>query len=111
RSELSRRYDSARVLVRVGLWGAAFFGIGAALYIVGWLVLPDTPADPAVPEPKKRTILVVRLGIARRVSVGWMFGVRGGFILPLLAVAALLFLLHRSRADRGPAAVAPPSCS
>jgi len=106
---IARRYDIDPVLVRVGFVVAAFFGIGAALYIVGWLVLPDTPADPAVPEPKKRTILVVGLGIATIVSVGSIFGGRGGFILPLLAVAALLFLLHRSRADRGPAAVPPPS--
>ena len=46
--------------------------------------------------------------IATIVSVGSIFGGRGGFILPLLAVAALLFLLHRSRADRGPAGI-PPS--
>jgi phage shock protein PspC (stress-responsive transcriptional regulator) len=106
---IARRYDIDPVLVRVGFVVAAFFGIGAALYIVGWLVLPDTPADPAIPEPRKRGILVVGLVIATIVSVGSIFGGRGGFILPLLAVAALLFLLHRSRADRGPAAVAPPS--
>ena len=106
---IARRYDIDPVLVRVGFVVAAFFGIGAALYIVGWLVLPDTPADPAMPEPRKRGILVVGLVIATIVSVGSIFGGRGGFILPLLAVAALLFLLHRSRADRGPAAVAPPS--
>jgi phage shock protein PspC (stress-responsive transcriptional regulator) len=105
---IARRYDIDPVLVRVGFVVAAFFGIGAALYIVGWLVLPDTPADPAVPEGRKRTILVIGLGIATIVSIGSIFGGRGGFILPLLAVAALLFLLHRSRADRGPAGI-PPS--
>lgn len=105
---IARRYDIDPVLVRVGFVVAAFFGIGAALYIVGWLVLPDTPADAGVPEGRKRTILVIGLGIATIVSVGSIFGGRGGFILPLLAVAALLFLLHRSRADRGPAGI-PPS--
>src|SRR3954453_12469731 len=105
---IARRYDIDPVLVRVGFVVAAFFGIGAALYIVGWLVLPDTPADAGVAEPRKRGILVVGLAIATIVSIGSVFGGRGGFILPLLAVAALLFLLHRSRADRGPAAV-PPS--
>jgi len=105
---IARRYDIDPVLVRVGFVVAAFFGIGAALYIVGWLVLPDTPADPAVPEGRKRAILVIGLGIATVVSVGSIFGGRGGFILPLLAVAALLFLLHRSRADRGPVGI-PPS--
>ena len=105
---IARRYDIDPVLVRVGFVVAAFFGIGAALYIVGWIVLPDTPADPAVPEGRKRAILVVGLGIATIVSIGSIFGGRGGFILPLLAVVALLFLLHRSRADRGPAGI-PPS--
>ena len=107
---IARRYDIDPVLVRVGFVVAAFFGIGAALYIVGWIVLPDTPADPAVPKAASGRILVIGLVIATIVSVGSIFGGRGGFILPLLAVAALLFLLHRSRADRGPAAVAPPSC-
>src|SRR6476469_8845167 len=58
---IARRYDIAPVLVRVGFVVAAFFGIGAALYIAGWLVLPDTPADPAVPESRKRGIFVVGL--------------------------------------------------
>src|SRR6476619_5344051 len=61
---IARRYDIDPVLVRVGFVVAAFFGIGAALYIAGWLVLPDTAADPAVPEPRKRGILVVGLVIA-----------------------------------------------
>src|SRR5947199_7369852 len=106
---LARRYDIDPVLVRVGFVVAAFFGIGAALYIVGWLVLPDTPADPAVPEARKRGILVVGLVIATIVSVGSIFGGRGGFVLPLLAALALLFLLHRSRADRGATGGQAPS--
>jgi phage shock protein PspC (stress-responsive transcriptional regulator) len=61
---IARRYDIDPVLVRVGFVVAAFFGIGAALYIAGWLVLPDTPADPSVPEGRKRGILVVGLVIA-----------------------------------------------
>src|SRR6478609_11495489 len=106
---IARRYDIDPVLVRVGFVVAAFFGIGAALYIAGWLVLPDTPADPAVPESRKRGIFVVGLVIATIVSVGSLFGGRGGFILPLLAAMALLFLLHRSRADRGVSGTRPPS--
>ncbi len=59
---IARRYDIDPVLVRVGFVVAAFFGIGAALYIAGWIVLPDAPADPAVPESRKRGLLVVGLG-------------------------------------------------
>jgi phage shock protein PspC (stress-responsive transcriptional regulator) len=101
---IARRYDIDPVLVRVGFVVAAFFGIGAALYIAGWIVLPDTPADPAVPESRKRGLLVVGLGIATIVSVASIFGGHGGhggFVLPLLATLALLFLLHRSRSNRG----------
>jgi phage shock protein PspC (stress-responsive transcriptional regulator) len=98
---IARRYDIDPVLVRVGFVVAAFFGIGAALYIAGWIVLPDTPADPAVPESRKRGILVVGLVIATIISVGSIFHGRGGFVFPLLATLALLFLLHRSRSDRG----------
>ena len=106
---IARRYDIDPVLVRVGFVVAAFFGIGAALYIAGWLVLPDTPADPAVPESRKRGILVVGLVIATIASVGSIFGGHGGFVLPLLAAVALLFLLHRSRADRGVTGGQPPA--
>ena len=47
--------------------------------------------------------------IATIVSVGSIFGGRGGFILPLLAAVALLFLLHRSRAGPGATGGQPPS--
>jgi phage shock protein PspC (stress-responsive transcriptional regulator) len=108
---IARRYDIDPVLVRVGFVVAAFFGIGAALYIAGWLVLPDTPADSAVPESRKRGILVVGLVIATIASVGSIFGGRGGFVLPLIAAFVLLYLLHRSRADRGVIGAQPPGQS
>lgn len=98
---IARRYDIDPVLVRVGFVVAAFFGIGAALYIAGWIVLPDTPSDPAVPESRKRKILLAGLVIATIFSVGSIPHGHGGFVFPLLAVLALLFLLHRSRGDRG----------
>src|ERR1700754_1688091 len=46
---LARRYDIDPTLVRVGFVVAAFAGIGAALYIAGWFLLPEEPADPASP--------------------------------------------------------------
>ncbi len=99
---IARRYDIDPVLVRVGFVVAAFFGIGAALYIAGWIVLPDTPVDPAAPrQSRPRAILVVGLVIATIATFGTIFGRHGGFILPLLAALTLLFLLHRSRGGRG----------
>ncbi|MHA6617498.1 PspC domain-containing protein [Pseudonocardia sp. DLS-67] len=99
---IARRYDIDPVLVRVGFVVAAFSGIGAALYIAGWILLPDEPADPAAPRPDRpRTWLVIGLAIAAAITMGSVFGGNGpDVILPLLAVAGLLYLLHRSRGDR-----------
>ena len=47
---IARRYDIDPVLVRVGFVVAAFYGIGAALYIAGWVLLPDEPG-PAITRP------------------------------------------------------------
>ena len=106
---VARRYDIDPTLVRVGFVVAAFFGIGAALYIAGWIALPDTPADPSAPQSRPRGILVVGLVIAIIAMLGSVFGGHGGFVIPLIVAAALLFLLHRSRSDRGiPGAGRPP---
>jgi phage shock protein PspC (stress-responsive transcriptional regulator) len=99
---IARRYDIDPVLVRVGFVVAAFSGIGAALYIAGWILLPDEPADPTAPAPPRpRGYLVVGLAIAAAITVGSVFGGDGpDVLLPLLAVAGLLYLLHRSRGGR-----------
>ncbi len=101
---IARRYDIDPVLVRVAFVVAAFFGIGAALYIAGWIMLPEEPTDPSAPTKARspRAIAVVGLAIATAVTVGAVFGGDGGFLLPTLAAFGLLFLLHHSRADRGP---------
>jgi phage shock protein PspC (stress-responsive transcriptional regulator) len=99
---IARRYDIDPVLVRVGFVVAAFSGIGAALYVAGWILLPDEPADPAAPRPNRpRTWLVIALAVAAAVTMGTVFGGNGpDWILPLLVVAGLLYLLHRSRGNR-----------
>jgi phage shock protein PspC (stress-responsive transcriptional regulator)/predicted membrane protein len=100
---IARRYDIDPTLVRVGFVVAAFSGIGAALYIAGWFLLPEEPADPAAPSQSRspRAIVVVGLVIAAFVTLGAIFGGERNILLPTLAVAVLLFLLHRSRAHRG----------
>jgi len=99
---IAHRYDIDPVLVRVGFVVAAFSGVGAALYIAGWILLPEEPADPAAPPADRpRTWLLVALAIAAMVTLGSMFGGNGpDVLLPLLVVAGLLYLLHRSRGDR-----------
>jgi phage shock protein PspC (stress-responsive transcriptional regulator) len=105
---IARRYDIDPVLVRVGFAVAAVYGIGIALYVAGWLLLPpaeeDDPLDGGGPRPAHGSVspwawagLVVALVVSG--SIFW--GEHGGFLLPVLAVLALLFLLHRSRANRG----------
>jgi phage shock protein PspC (stress-responsive transcriptional regulator) len=104
---IARRYDIDPVLVRVGLVVAAFYGIGAALYIAGWVLLPDEPGD-ATTRKRPKIWLLIALVIAAVVGVGHLADGRGGILLPAVAVAALLFLLHRSRGRRGVAGPGTP---
>ena len=47
---IARRYDIDPVLVRVGFVVAAFFGIGAALYIAGGSCCPTRPPTRRCPR-------------------------------------------------------------
>lgn len=72
---IARRYDIDPTLVRVGFVVAAFTGIGAALYIAGWFLLPEDPADPADPSKPRspRAIMVIALIIAAATTFGSIF--------------------------------------
>jgi len=98
---IARRYDIDPVLVRVGFVVAAFYGIGAALYIAGWVLLPDEPG-PSIPGRRDRKAwLLIPIAIAAVAGLGGASHSHGGVLLPIVAVATLLFLLHRSRSARG----------
>ena len=109
-SAIARRYDVDPTLVRIGFVVATFAGIGAALYIAGWALLPEEPTNPLHPVPRRspRTIILIGLGIAVAFSIGSLFGGEygGGSLVATLLIGGLLFLLHRSRSDRGLAAAA-----
>ena len=109
-SAIARRYDIDPTLVRIGFVVATFAGIGAALYLAGWVLLPEEAADPAHPVPRRspRTIILIGLGIATAFSIGSLFSGdgRGGSLVATLVIAGLLYLLHRSRSERGLAAAA-----
>jgi phage shock protein PspC (stress-responsive transcriptional regulator) len=103
---IGRRYDVDPVLIRIGFVVAAFGGVGVPLYLAGWLALPSDGA----PDGRRRPHVVFGLAILAFLSFGWAFsddgpGFGGGGILVALVAFGLLFLLHRSRADRP--AVAP----
>lgn len=106
---IARRYDIDPVLVRVGFVVAAIYGIGAALYIAGWVLLPEAdendPTDgaEAAAKPGKRPHpgLLIALVVAAVVGTGAIFGHDGGIIWPAIIALGLLFLLHRARGNRG----------
>jgi phage shock protein PspC (stress-responsive transcriptional regulator) len=104
---IARRYDIDPVLVRVGFAVAAFTGIGALLYIAFWITFPDTPAVPGQPRSKNHPLVVIAAIVAICFGIGGLFDNLGKLVLPLLAVAALLFLLHSSRSERGPVGPRP----
>lgn len=94
---IARRYDVDPVLIRVGFAVSGFAGIGALLYIAGWLALPDAPGPRRSPRalPTLALVIAVIAGIASFVSPG--------ALLAGLAAAGLLVLLHRNRAQLGSA--------
>src|SRR3954447_14751189 len=82
---IARRYDIDPVLVRVGFVVAAFYGIGAALYIAGWVLLPDEPGDVHSTGPGRRrpkAWLLIPLAIAAVAGLGGVSHAHGGILLP-----------------------------
>ena len=99
---IARRYDLDPVLVRVGLVAAAFTGVGVALYILAWGLLPGEPADGSAPSRgRPRLGVIIVLAVVAVLSIDRLVNEPSQFLLPTAAIAALLFLLHRSRAGRG----------
>ncbi|OLS97661.1 hypothetical protein BJF90_42465 [Pseudonocardia sp. CNS-004] len=75
---IARRYDIDPVLVRVGFVVAALSGIGGALYVAGWILLPNEPAGATVRrQGRPRTWLVIALAIAAAATMGSVFGGSG----------------------------------
>lgn len=94
---VARRYDIDPVLVRVGFAVTGFFGIGAFLYIAGWIALPggEGKARPM------RGLPTLALVLATAAAIGSVFGVNPGALLTVLVAGGALVLLHQHRADRG----------
>jgi len=104
---IGRRYGVDPVLIRVGFVVAAFSGIGLPLYIAGWIVLPDGSGDRR--RTRQRPAAAIGLVVLAFLTFGVFLGggPSDGFggasaLTGAVLVGGLLFLLHRSRADRQP---------
>lgn len=112
---IARRYGIDPVLVRIGFVVAGFYGVGVALYIAGWLLLPDgTGSDDeqaAVRTGPPQPIVLIGLAILGMISFGSLFNGGGLAIVPAIAALGLLFLLHRSRGGLTAAAPHAPAAA
>ncbi|MEX2419301.1 MAG: PspC domain-containing protein, partial [Acidimicrobiia bacterium] len=43
------------VLIRISFVALAFAVVGIAMYIIGWVIIPEAPADGEAPSPAGRT--------------------------------------------------------
>lgn len=103
---IARRYDIDPLLVRIGFVVAACYGIGAVLYLAGWVALPEESDD--TPRSHPRPLLLAGLAAATLFSLGGAFR-EGGILLPTAVAVGLLVLLHVSRGRRDAADPASPS--
>jgi len=96
---VARRYDIDPVLVRVGFVVAGFAGIGALLYIAGWVALPDGAR--AGTRPTGRLLPTIALVVATVFGIGSVLEFRVSTLLAGVVAVGLLVLLHRNRAHLG----------
>jgi phage shock protein PspC (stress-responsive transcriptional regulator) len=95
---IGRRFDIEPWLVRIGFVVLAFFGVGIALYIVAWLLLP-TDVGPSIAERRgwsRNTAIVVAIIGGFFVLAGAFGGPHPGWALPWLVVGFGLWLMLRS---------------
>jgi phage shock protein PspC (stress-responsive transcriptional regulator) len=103
---IGRRYDIEPWLVRVGLIVLAIFGVGVALYIVAWLLLP-TDVAPSIAErrgwSRNTAIAIAIIGgvVILAGGLGGPFRRHPDWVLPWLLVGFGLWLMLRS-ADSKP---------
>ncbi len=93
---LARHLDVDPALIRLAFVALAFAGVGIALYVVGWIVIPEAP--PGEEEPVRNSAEPTDRAMAARVVIGsvlvavgcfmlidWAFPI-GRFIWPMILV-------------------------
>jgi phage shock protein PspC (stress-responsive transcriptional regulator) len=110
---IGRRYAIDPVLVRVAFVVTTLFsGVGALLYLLGWLLLPtETDQDRAAGGPESGVVgrghglmpagLTIVLILLLIPATGAVFGGRPSGVLAFATALGTLVLLHRSRATLG----------
>jgi phage shock protein PspC (stress-responsive transcriptional regulator) len=110
---IGRRYAIDPVLVRVAFVVTTLFsGVGALLYLLGWLLLPvETDQASAAGSPESGVVgrgrglmsaaLTIVLILLLILATGAVFGGRPSGVLALATALGALVLLHRSRAALG----------
>lgn len=96
---IARRYDVDPVLIRVGFAVTGFAGVGALLYILGWIVLPDGAAPGS--RPPRRALPTIAFVVAAVLGVGSVVWWDLRALLVGVGALGLLVLLHLSRAQLG----------
>lgn len=112
---IARRYDIDPVLVRIAFVVAAFYGVGIALYLAAWVLLPADAHDPPTGPLVRRggsvhPVVLIAAVIAGLAGTGSLLSGDPGVLVGLAVLGGLLYLLHQSRSERGLAIGAgPPS--
>jgi phage shock protein PspC (stress-responsive transcriptional regulator) len=102
---VARRFDIEPWLARVGFIVLAIFGVGVALYIVAWLLLP-TDVEPSIAERKgwsRNTALAIAIIAGIFVLAGAFGGPHPGWAIPWIIVGFGVWLMLRSSDTATPA--------
>jgi phage shock protein PspC (stress-responsive transcriptional regulator) len=110
---IARRYDIDPVLVRIAFVVAAFYGVGIALYLAAWVLLPADTHDPPTGPLVRRggsvhPVVLIAAVIAGLAGTGSLLSGDPGVLVGLAVLGGLLYLLHQSRSERGLAIGAGP---
>jgi len=110
---IARRYDIDPVLVRIAFVVAAFYGVGIALYLAAWVMLPADSNDPPTGPLVRRggsvhPVVLIAAVIAGLAGTGSLLSGDPGVLVGLAVLGGLFYLLHQSRSERGLAVHAGP---